>query len=109
LDVDFVNSIPARRSGALRIVLSHFPDQLLRTRSLAPDLFLAGHTHGGQICLPGGWPILRHDSLPRRLCKGIHQVEKTWLVVGRGLGTTNLHIRLFCPPEVLEIQLKRAT
>jgi predicted MPP superfamily phosphohydrolase len=105
----FVDSLPPREADSVRIVLSHYPDHIRKTRSLRPDLFLAGHTHGGQICLPGGMPILRHDSLPRRLCTGVHQVDGTWLVVSRGLGATGLPIRAFCPPEVLEIRMERAT
>jgi hypothetical protein len=77
--------------------------------SLTPDLFLAGHTHGGQICLPGRIPIIRHDSLARRFWLGIHRVHGTWLVVNRGIGfSTALQLRLFCPAEVVEIRLRRA-
>ncbi|QOV88367.1 metallophosphoesterase [Humisphaera borealis] len=107
---EFVSQMPPPPlSGdkTVRIVLSHFPDHLLRTAALRPHLFLAGHTHGGQCCLPGGIPILKHDSLPRRLCTGIHRVEDTWLVVGRGFGSTTLQLRIFCPPEVIEIELVR--
>ena len=107
---DFVASIPRRREGSLRIVLSHFPDHLSRTQyQLQPDIFLAGHTHGGQVCLPGGWPIIRHDKLPRRLCSGIHWVDRTWLVVNRGFGFSGFPVRLFCPAEVLDLRLTRMT
>jgi uncharacterized protein len=105
---NFAQTMPPREAsppGTVRIVLSHFPDHLRRTAALRPDLFLAGHTHGGQVCLPGMIPVLRHDSLPRRLCTGVHRVDGTWLVVGRGLGTTTLPIRVFCPPEIIEIRL----
>lgn len=105
---EFVASIPRRRDGTLRIILSHYPDHLRRTQfALQPDLFLAGHTHGGQVCLPGGWPVIRHDKLPRRLCSGVHWVDRTWLVVNRGFGFTNVPVRLFCPAEVLELKLTR--
>jgi len=83
----------------------HFPDHLRRTAKLQPHLFLAGHTHGGQVCLPGRIPILKHDAMPRRCCSGIHRVGDTWLIVNRGFGYTTLPIRVFCPPEVLEIEL----
>ena len=107
---DFLASIPRRREDSLRIVLSHFPDHLRRTQfPLQPDLFLAGHTHGGQCCLPGGFPILRHDTLPRRLCSGIHWVERTWLVANRGFGFSGMQLRLFCPAEVLDLRLTRMT
>lgn len=102
-----LDRFPPRQFGMPRIVLSHFPDHLKKAAVLRPDLFLAGHTHGGQICLPGGYPILRHDSLPRRLCRGVHRVADTWLVVSRGLGSTDLPLRLFCPPQVIELTLTR--
>jgi predicted MPP superfamily phosphohydrolase len=108
LSEEFVQSVPRRHDGTLRIVLSHFPDHLARTQyALQPDLFLAGHTHGGQVCLPGGWPIVRHDTLPRRLCSGLHWVDRTWLIVSRGFGFSGLPVRLFCPAEVLEVRLTR--
>ena len=107
---DFVHSIPRRRENSLRIVLSHHPDHLPRIQyALQPDLFLAGHTHGGQVCLPGGYPLIRHDSSPRRLCTGIHWIDRTWMVVNRGFGFSGLPVRLFCPAEVLELRLTRMT
>jgi predicted MPP superfamily phosphohydrolase len=114
LTQEVLHSLPKRDASPppadLRIVLSHFPDHLRRTQEiLRPDLFLAGHTHGGQCCLPGRIPILRHDSLPRRLCSGVHRVGDTWLVVCRGIGTTTIPLRVFCPPEVVELRLKRET
>jgi predicted MPP superfamily phosphohydrolase len=105
---EWLRTIPPRPESAVRIVLSHYPDHLTRTQStLRPDLFLAGHTHGGQVCLPGGRPIIRHDSLPRRLCKGIHRVGGTWLIVHRGFGYSGLPVRVFCPAEVIEMRLVR--
>lgn len=107
---DFIHSLGHRRENSLRIVLAHFPDQLPRVQyAMQPDLFFAGHTHGGQVCLPGGFPIIRHDKSPRRLCTGIHWVDRTWLIVNRGFGFSGLPIRLFCPAEVLDIRLTRMT
>lgn len=103
----FVRSMPSRSPGRPRIVLSHFPDHWPRTRALAPDIFLCGHTHGGQVCLPGGLPIIRHAPMPRRLCGGIHRLERTWYVVNRGFGFSGPPLRLFCPPEVVELVLQR--
>ncbi len=100
---------PARPDAAPpppRIVLSHYPDHLMRVApAIQPDLFLAGHTHGGQVCLPGRIPIFRHDRLPRRLCTGIHRHLGAWLIVNRGLGMTQIPLRLFCPPQILELVL----
>ena len=96
------------------IALSHFPDQICRLDRLSPDLVLSGHTHGGQVCLPwagrGGRPrpLITHDSLPMRMSAGIHKYGDSWLVVSRGVGTTALPIRFFCPAEAVEITLVRA-
>jgi predicted MPP superfamily phosphohydrolase len=103
----FLARMPAKEPGTLRIVLSHFPDHLRRTGALDADLFLAGHTHGGQVCLPTGRPILTHDTLPAPWATGIHRVGQTWLVVSRGLGTTGLPVRAFCAPQVVEMTLAR--
>jgi hypothetical protein len=112
-----------------RIVLSHNPDSAVRLRSWRVDLQLSGHTHGGQIVIPGLGPLppwfrkIRR-LIPRRLqrrlpflrnscdkvlrhwewSQGLHQVENNWLYVNRGLGTY-LPGRLFCPPEVTVITL----
>lgn len=105
LEPALIRSFPPRDQAVPRIVLSHYPDHLRYCRGLKSDLFLAGHTHGGQVCLPGGIPIIKHDALPRGLTHGIHHVDGTWLVVSRGLGSTGLPIRVFCPPEVSEMEL----
>jgi predicted MPP superfamily phosphohydrolase len=99
---------PGPADTTVRVVLSHYPDHVARTAVLKPHLFLAGHTHGGQVCLPGGVPIIKHDTLPRRYCSGVHRYGDTWLVVGRGFGSTTLPLRVFCPPEVIEIELAAA-
>lgn len=102
---DFLQSLPASSPQHLRIILSHFPSHWPAVASLNPALFLAGHTHGGQICLPNGLPILRHDPMPRRLCTGINRLNQTWHIVGRGLGWSGLPFRIFCPSQVIEIEL----
>jgi predicted MPP superfamily phosphohydrolase len=90
-----------------RFVLSHYPDALvmLQKHSVGADLFFAGHTHGGQVCLPGGFPIIRHDTLPRRYCSGVHRLGGSWLIVSRGMGFSKYTVRLFCPAEVVEVVL----
>lgn len=100
-----LKNLPPRQPHTLRIILSHFPDQWHACRPHSPDLYLAGHTHGGQVCLPTGRPILRHDSLPHRLCRGIHRLDNSWFIVNRGLGFGKYRLRLFCPAEVMELEL----
>ncbi len=88
--------------------MSHYPNHLHHAQRLGAQLFLTGHTHGGQVCLPGGKPIITHSSLPYKHCRGIHKLEKTWLVVNHGLGFSGLPLRVMCPPEVIELTLTLA-
>ncbi len=104
----FPRSLPPPSPGIPRIIMSHYPDHLRKLRGARPDLFLAGHTHGGQLCLPGRLPILRHDSYPMQLRAGVNYVDEAWLVVSRGFGFSTAPVRLFCPAEVIEIRLVRA-
>ena len=94
----------------LRIGVTHAPyvRVLEAMRADGCDLILAGHTHGGQVCLPGGRAILSHDPLPKRFAKGVHQFDQTWLCVPRGLGFSAHAVRAFCPAEVIELTLTRA-
>jgi predicted MPP superfamily phosphohydrolase len=108
-DQRFIDSLPPKTPNVPRVVVSHYSDYFYRTPKAHPDLFLAGHSHGGQVCLPGGIPILKHTSLPRRYSRGIHKVGETWLVANRGLGYSTISLRLFCPSEVVEIELQPAT
>jgi hypothetical protein len=112
-----------------RIVLSHNPDTAELLKKWRVDLQLSGHTHGGQIILPGIGPaVTLYKSFRRNLSKsarrrmpfmqkdcakvvrhwewaqGFHQVGTNQLYVNRGLGTY-FPGRLFCPPEVTIITL----
>jgi predicted MPP superfamily phosphohydrolase len=105
LDMEFLRGLPQRQAGVPRVVMCHYPDLFGEAQALEPDLYLAGHTHGGQICLPSGRPVLTHDRMPRRFAKGIHRIGRTWFVVSQGMGFSGPAIRLFCPAEVMEISL----
>lgn len=90
-----------------RIVLAHFPDHFPKLKSLRPDIYLCGHTHGGQICLPTGFMLVGHDRSPRELCRGYHRIGPTHYIVNQGLGFSGIPIRVFCSPEVLLLVLRR--
>ncbi len=67
---------------------------------------LAGHTHGGQVCLPGGIPLLRPDSRVRwEEMKGELMTQGRPVYVSRGLGMSQLPLRLFCRPELVVVEL----
>jgi predicted MPP superfamily phosphohydrolase len=104
----FETNFPAKTPGIPRIIVSHYPDHFRKLRVLKPDLFLCGHTHGGQVCLPGRIPILRHDSLPIKYFLGTHRIDTTLMFINRGFGFSTFPFRVFCPSEVIEIRLRRS-
>jgi predicted MPP superfamily phosphohydrolase len=70
------------------------------------DLILTGHTHGGQIRIPFCGPIATMTSLGRPFSEGLHQLGESILYVSRGVGTSILPLRLFCPPEITLFKFK---
>lgn len=63
-------------------------------------LILTGHTHGGQIRIPFLGAIQTLTSVGKRYAAGLHQLGESMLYVSRGVGTSVIPIRLFCPPEI---------
>lgn len=71
------------------------------------DLVISGHTHGGQVCLPGGKAIVTNCGIDRSRASGLSRwTEKTWLHVSNGLGTSPYApVRLFCRPSATLIEV----
>jgi predicted MPP superfamily phosphohydrolase len=91
--------------GSFRILLAHFPDVVDDLPAGECSLMLAGHLHGGQICVPtlGGKVRLSHTEW--KYLEGVHRIGDTTLVVSRGTGTTLLPFRLLARPEVSLLRL----
>jgi predicted MPP superfamily phosphohydrolase len=93
-----------RDANGVRIVLMHSPDGLLMLRGHSFDLAFCGHTHGGQVALPGGRPLwMPGGQLNRRYAHGVHELSDlggATLIVSRGIGCSGLPVRTFAPPEV---------
>lgn len=101
---------------ALRIGVAHAPylEVLSEFAKLGASLVFAGHTHGGQVCLPGGRALVTNCDLPPKYARGVSgwQFDEQALVlhVCAGLGTSVLApFRLFCPPEVALVELLPVT
>ncbi len=82
------------------ILLSHTPEIYRHASHAGFDLLLAGHTHGGQICLPGGIPIILSSALPRRMGKGAWKYHDMAGYTSVGAGSCGVPVRFNCSPEV---------
>ena len=91
------SSIPP---GAFSILLSHTPEVYDRAARAGFNLVLCGHTHGGQLCLPGGIPIKLEAKLPRRMGAGAWRYAEMVGYTSVGAGTSLLPVRLNCPAEI---------
>lgn len=101
-----LSGFPRKKAGVPRVVIGHYPFLIRKAApALEPDLYLAGHTHGGQVCLPGGRILMSHDRLPKTCAAGVFTWQGTPMVVSRGLGFSHWQIRTWCPPEVHEVDL----
>ncbi|MEO6238056.1 MAG: metallophosphoesterase [Vicinamibacterales bacterium] len=88
------------------ILLAHTPRRLLEAQQLALPAVISGHTHGGQIVLPGIGPIAARQF---PVVAGMEQHDGTTIFVSRGVGTVFLPIRVNCPPEVAVLTLDALT
>lgn len=86
------------------ILLSHSPLGVNTARPKRPDLILSGHTHGGQIRIPGIGAIKTPPG-SGQYEQGLYLTDQTQLYVNRGIGTSLIPIRIFCPPEIALIEI----
>jgi predicted MPP superfamily phosphohydrolase len=86
--------------GEFSILLSHTPEVYRQAAHADFNLMLSGHTHGGQICLPGSIPIKLEAVLPRRMGSGAWQYHDMSGYTSVGAGSSVVPVRLNCPPEI---------
>jgi predicted MPP superfamily phosphohydrolase len=82
------------------ILLSHTPEIYRQAAHADFDLLLSGHTHGGQICLPGSIPITLDSVLPRHMGSGPWKYYGMTGYTSAGVGSSIVAVRLNCPPEI---------
>jgi uncharacterized protein len=92
----------------LRILLFHFPDVVRHLPPGAFDLVLAGHLHGGQICIPTPRGKVRLEHLRAPHWEGLHDTPAGTLHVSRGLGTSFVPFRFLARPEATRLVLRSA-
>jgi uncharacterized protein len=86
--------------GEFSILLSHTPEIYRQAAHADFDLLLSGHTHGGQICLPGAIPITLDANLPRRMGSGSWRYRGMVGYTSVGVGSCIVAVRINCPPEI---------
>jgi predicted MPP superfamily phosphohydrolase len=82
------------------ILLSHTPEIYRQAAHAGFDLLLSGHTHGGQICLPGSIPITLGSVLPRHMGSGPWKHRDMVGYTSGGVGTSVVPVRINCLPEI---------
>jgi len=90
------------------LLLSHSPELYRHAAHAGFDLMLSGHTHGGQICLPGGIPLYCNMHAPRHLCRGPWHHRSMQGYTASGTGVSVVEVRLNCPPEITLHRLCRS-
>jgi uncharacterized protein len=111
LGLDRYDRVAGRHDGtpALRLGLTHSPEPRVLDRFAADgyDLVLAGHTHGGQLRVPGVGALVTNCGLDRSRARGASRWgAHTWLHVSAGLGTSPFApVRFACPPEATLLTL----
>jgi predicted MPP superfamily phosphohydrolase len=93
--------------GSCAILLSHSPQTYDEAKRKAFSFMLSGHTHGGQICLPGGFPLIRNGHCPSRMISGAWEHEGLCGYTSQGTGACGVAARFNCPPEITVHVLKR--
>lgn len=95
---------------SLSIALHHYPDEVYDAAEAGVDLYLAGHTHGGQVALPFYGALVTLSRYGKRFEAGRYRVGPTTLYVNRGIGMEGGHaprVRFWAAPELTLLELRR--
>ncbi len=97
---NFEKALTGIPRGEPTVLLSHTPEVYRQAAHYGVDVLLCGHTHGGQLCLPGGVPVLLDARIPRRLARGPWRQNGMIGYTSPGAGTSIAEVRLNCPAEI---------
>lgn len=100
-EADIARLVRPSRSAVL--LLAHDPRRLIEASALGVPAVLSGHTHGGQVVVPGFGAIARRNF---PVLAGLASRESTSIFVSRGIGTVYVPVRINCPPEVAVVTLR---
>jgi len=94
-------------NGGFKIILVHTPEIYDMAATNEYRLYLCGHTHGGQICLPGGLPIITHLKFGKEFYRGLWQYKGMLGFTNSGCGSVGIPTRFNSSGEVVLIRLKK--
>ncbi|MDZ7371578.1 MAG: metallophosphoesterase family protein [candidate division KSB1 bacterium] len=108
---DRADDLAAAASGVpadgFKILLAHTAELFREAAASGVDLYLCGHTHGGQICLRNGRPIITNARAPRAWSYGFWHYRNMTGYTSSGVGCSSVPVRFNCPPEIVLITLRR--
>jgi predicted MPP superfamily phosphohydrolase len=104
---DLIGACSAVPDDAFRILLAHSPEIVEEAEAYGVHLYFCGHTHGGQICLPGLGPLFLNATCRRKFTRGHWRFAEMQGYTNRGLGSSGVPVRYNCPPEIALITLRR--
>jgi len=103
---DLSKTLQGIDNSSTRILLSHSPEIIDDLKTGDADLILAGHTHGGQIKIPGICPFWVPTKYHGKYQRGLFKVKGAYLYVNRGIGTAHFPVRFNSKPEITLFTLK---
>jgi predicted MPP superfamily phosphohydrolase len=106
-DPDWIAALRRAAPGSIKIGICHSPDGAVSAARHPISLLLCGHTHGGQVRLPGAGPLITETRLVGpRFSAGLCRYGEMPVYVNRGIGWTRMPIRFRCRPEISVLTLR---
>lgn len=103
----FADALRQVPPAVFHVALVHTPQFSAEAESSGAALYLCGHTHAGQICLPGGVPLITNATCPKKYTSGLWKHGGMVGFTSAGAGCCMLPVRYNCPPEITVFHLSR--
>ncbi len=107
-DVNFREGFRGVPEGWPSLILMHNPDTFEEWPAGHPGLILAGHTHGGQVAIPGYGPPFVPSRYGNKYARGLFQRGDAAMYVNRGVGTAVFAVRFMVRPEIAILTIRPA-
>lgn len=98
---DFDKALDGVEHDATRLLLVHSPEVIPEAAARGFSFYLTGHTHAGQICLPGGYAPYLNARCERHQMAGAWRYGEMQGYTSSGVGASGVFVRFFCPPEII--------